>query len=522
MTRPWRIALALVVALLACEDSAGPSGQAGGLVLHIIPSPSGSVALDSGYVRVTGPTNATVKVVPGTTVTIDALQPGTGTYTVVLEGFIGLALVRYVKISGVTVQAGQNTTVPVPLSTFALVQLSFTGQPTNVPLGRAMSPGVRVSVRDGNTGDVITTARNSVTLSLGTNPSAGSLTTPQTVTAVDGFATFSNVAIDEAGSGYTLVAASNPLVDVTSAGFNVTNKALVTHTESPGMVSVIETATNTKVGSPIVVGDSPYEDVAFTADGAFAYVPNAFSNDVSVINMATSTIAVTVPAGAYPRAVAIGVTPNGPRAYVANSNSNNVTVINTTTNSVTTTITVGFTPARVALTPDGSKALVTNFNSNSVSVIATGTNTVTGTIPVGPGPQGIAVTPNGTAAYVANSQGDSVSVINLSNNTVTARILVGNFPVGVDVTPDGQFVYVANQLAGTVSVIATSTNTVVATITLGGATRNLRITPGGGFVYVPNSAQSVFVIRTASNSVVDTIAVGPQGSAIGLGITPKP
>ena len=71
MTRQWSAAAALVLGLLACEESAGPSGRGtGGVALQILAAPAGGAALDSGYVRVSGPTNWTVKAVPGTTVTI--------------------------------------------------------------------------------------------------------------------------------------------------------------------------------------------------------------------------------------------------------------------------------------------------------------------------------------------------------------------------------------------------------------------------------------------------------------------
>jgi YVTN family beta-propeller protein len=381
-----------------------------------------------------------------------------------------------------------------------------------------MAPAVRVSLVDGN-GNVITTARNSVTLALAANPSGGSFSAPQSVTAVSGVATFGNVVISEAGSGYSLVAKSTPLDSVSSAPFNVTNKALVTASGTAN-VSVIETATNEAVGS-IAVGPQPSEDVAFTADGAFAYVPNQ-SAFVSVINVASGAIAATVPADAGTRGAAFGVTSNGPRVYVTNFASNNVTVINTSTNAVAGTIPVGPTPDRVAVTPDGSKAFVTLFGANMVSVIATGTNSVTTTIPVGAGPQGIAITPAGTLAYVANSNENSVSVIDVAANAVIGTVGVGNYPVGVAITPDGQFVYVAHQNSGFVAVISTTTNDIEAIVPLVAGIRNLAITPGGRFVYVPDGGQRVFVVSTATNAVVDTVSISPAGGALGIGIVPKP
>jgi len=118
-----------------------------------------------------------------------------------------------------------------------------------------------------------------------------------------------------------------------------------------------------------------------------AYIPNSIDHNVSVIDTATNTvIGSPIPVGPNPRAVA--VTPDGSKVYITNSsqfgNGNTVSVIATATDTVTgSPITVGSGPAGVAVTPDGSKVYVANFNDNTVSVIATATNTVVSTVPVG-------------------------------------------------------------------------------------------------------------------------------------------
>ena len=52
-------------------------------------------------------------------------------------------------------------------------------------------------------------------------------------------------------------------------------------------VDEIATATDTVVGLPIPVGSQPI-DVAVTPDGAYAYVANLNSDNVSVIDTATT------------------------------------------------------------------------------------------------------------------------------------------------------------------------------------------------------------------------------------------
>src|SRR4029079_16706941 len=67
-----------------------------------------------------------------------------------------------------------------------------------------------------------TNSSASVTLAIGTNPASGTLSGTKTVAAVNGVATFSDLSIDKAGTGYTLTAASTRLTGATSSTFNIT------------------------------------------------------------------------------------------------------------------------------------------------------------------------------------------------------------------------------------------------------------------------------------------------------------
>lgn len=93
----------------------------------------------------------------------------------------------------------------------------------------------------------------------------------------------------------------------------------------------------------------------------------------------------------------IAFTPNGAFAYVANFVGSSVSVIDTATTTVVASISdaQARTPAGVAITPDGAFAYTVNFNSNTVSAIDTATNTIVAIIPGLVGPEGIAITPNG-------------------------------------------------------------------------------------------------------------------------------
>jgi len=96
---------------------------------------------------------------------------------------------------------------------------------------------------------------------------------------------------------------------------------------------VINTATNTVVGSPIPVGSRPF-GIAVAPNGSAVYVANNLGNSVSVIDTATKTVSATIPVGLAPQGLAI--TPNGQFVYVANFTSNTVSKISTVSNTVVT------------------------------------------------------------------------------------------------------------------------------------------------------------------------------------------
>jgi alpha-tubulin suppressor-like RCC1 family protein/uncharacterized protein YjdB len=99
-------------------------------------------------------------------------------------------------------------------------QVVFTAQPTTTIAGQAISPAVEVEIRDAS-GTLVTSARDQVTLAIGTNPGSGTLAGTKTVAAVNGVASFSGLWIDKAAAGYKLTATSGSLTSATSSSFTI-------------------------------------------------------------------------------------------------------------------------------------------------------------------------------------------------------------------------------------------------------------------------------------------------------------
>jgi alpha-tubulin suppressor-like RCC1 family protein len=110
----------------------------------------------------------------------------------------------------------QETTVPAPVP----AKLAFLTMHPASTVANAILPALNVAVQDAN-GNVLASATNSITLSIGTNPAQGKLSGTTTVAAIDGVATFSGLSIDKAGTGFTLTASSPKLSSAITSSFSV-------------------------------------------------------------------------------------------------------------------------------------------------------------------------------------------------------------------------------------------------------------------------------------------------------------
>jgi YVTN family beta-propeller protein len=89
--------------------------------------------------------------------------------------------------------------------------------------------------------------------------------------------------------------------------------------------------------------------LALSPDGKRLYVANGRARTISIIDLATSSVAAQVRVGNRPWG--IGVTSDGKFLYTANGSSNDVSVIDTASLNVVSTIRVGKSPWGIAIGP---------------------------------------------------------------------------------------------------------------------------------------------------------------------------
>jgi YVTN family beta-propeller protein len=305
-------------------------------------------------------------------------------------------------------------------------------------------------------------------------------------------------------------------------------------------VSVIDTSSNSVVGSPITVGPRPTA-VALTPDGKHLYVANsnignAGQGSMSVVDTSTNAVVAGIPnIGTEP--IGVTVSPDGTRAWVACSGqtpagaSGGISIIDASTNTVIDTISSGVSnPVAIVFSLDGTRAFVTDFGLDQVLVFDSSTNNLLQAIPSPSAAPvlGSALTPDGARLYVANTRANSVFSIDTATFLVSTPIAVGTGPGYIAISQDGSLAYVVNEVPnlssnGSLSVISTASNNVSAIIPLGLGPIMPAITPDGSKVFVSNIGEdSISVINTSTNTVTATItAAGILSAPYGI-VIPQP
>jgi hypothetical protein len=126
--------------------------------------------------------------------------------------------------NGYTLSATDGSLTSATSATFnitvgAAAKLAFTQQPNGAQAGIAFGTQPKVAVEDAG-GNIVTTDSSTVTLAIGTNPGAGTLSGCTGVKS-SGVTTFSGCAISAGAAGYTLTATDGALASATSNPFAV-------------------------------------------------------------------------------------------------------------------------------------------------------------------------------------------------------------------------------------------------------------------------------------------------------------
>jgi len=186
----------------------------------------------------------------------------------------------------------------------AAARLAFVQQPADATYGDTISPAVTVDVLDRYNN--LTSSTAAITLALSNNPTGAVLGGTIPISAVGGIATFSDLTVSKAGTGYTLVASSaGPLGSAPSSPFDIDRRAI---TVTAATNSKTYDGTTTATPTPTITSGS-----LATGD-----LPN-FTETYGTKNVGTSKT----------------LTPAGSVTDGNGGNNYNVTFVNNTTGTIT-------------------------------------------------------------------------------------------------------------------------------------------------------------------------------------------
>ncbi|MFC4942777.1 protein kinase domain-containing protein [Pseudonocardia sp. GCM10023141] len=339
-------------------------------------------------------------------------------WLVVAAALVAVAAV----VSGVVLitRPGGGPGTPGPAATSSPAAPATPGEPHQVaslqvgsgPAGVAVAPdGARAYVRNytGRDVSVIDTAGRSVTATIGVPGSPyGVAVSPDGarlyILQLSGFVSV----LDAATSGVlaTVPVGEQPQGIVLAPDGS---RAYVPNNRG-NSVTVIDTASNT-VAATVPVGAGP-QAAAITPDGRSLWVFSYDAKQLAVLDTASNTVRTTV---AMERADHIAFTPDGARAYITGGYSEIVTAYDVA--GVTKLGDIGGLDARpvdIASTPSGRYALVltagTTAGDNAVRVVDTTSHFVLKVVALDTRPDAMALSRDGRTLYIACTQ-DNVALV---------------------------------------------------------------------------------------------------------------
>jgi YVTN family beta-propeller protein len=293
---------------------------------------------------------------------------------------------------------------------------------------------------------------------------------------------------------------------------------------SAGTVNVVDSSTQTTVGSPITVGSNP-ESVVVTPDGTDVFVANSGSGTVSEIATSTNMLVATITLSSVTR---LALAPGGATLYAIAGGK--LYPIDLTTDTVGSSIAGVSGGGNLAITPDGTKAFVSTGNTVVPVDLVHGTAGSAINTGLFTGPFQLEMSPTGTTVYVdgfGSPPYQTVIPISVASDTTGSPIYTCHDDAGGQfaLSPDGSTLWVACNGSGSIEEYDLNTSTVVGTDSLGeGAsddTAGITVAPDGGTVYtVDTTAQNVVPFDVASLVPDIPIAASTSSGSDTLALTP--
>jgi adhesin/invasin len=453
---------------------------------------------------------------------------GSATGTGALSSAQGVATVGSWTLGNIagpnTLRASAPGVTPVTFIATGLAgapaQLAFVALPSRSLAGDTIDPPVRVAIQD-QFGNTVLPVTDVVHLDIGAIPTPGArLVGTVDVAAVNGVAEFPDLAIDSAGIGYTLLAATPKIAgSKESARFDVGGVIGAFPDDRLHPVAAAFNPANGFVYVPGGDGEARTLGVLDPSKGLFTLLPILQSQPFGVaVNAQSNRIYVTTFAVLTGAVVAIDGRDNLPIGIIPLADTARGIAVDESTDRVFVAVAgdplKGEPPALAIIDgkenrviaaipfPEGAVAGIgVAFNPNDGLVYVAIPNLGVGifdpeeakfvgaislvTEKGAAGTYGVAVDPRTNLLFATNRAENTVSVIDLVGRKELTRLQVGREPEGLGVDGERGAVYVGNSGENTVSFIDIGKLEVIATLIVGPAPKAAAVDAGTGQFFVP-------------------------------------
>lgn len=309
-------------------------------------------------------------------------------------------------------------------------------------------------------------------------------------------------------------------------------------------------AGSSRVRATLPTGEGPHE-VAVSRDGRTALVSNygvrgAPGSSITVIDVATATVARTLPLTGFQRPHGMAFLPGDTLVAVTSETAGAVILVDVRSGRVTDTIaTRGRASHMIALTADGAHAYTANIADHTVSALSlmrrggrAGVRDSTRLMPVARMPEGIAVSPDGSQLWVGSNRDSVVLVLDPRRGVALDTLRGFGMPYRIVVTPDGRTAVISDPMKGEVRLVPAAAGDIGRggqrgrTVTIGRdslvATSEVPGSPSPEGVAVSRDSRFAFVTLQGRNRVVTIdlargviVASAPTGTwSDGIGYSP--
>ncbi len=284
----------------------------------------------------------------------------------------------------------------------------------------------------------------------------------------------------------------------------------------PPLPEFSQATAGAEVLATLPVGKNP-QQIAFSPDGATAYVAAGRSDRVTLIDAKNFLVSGSMDAPGIP--MGVGVLPESGDVLVSMFKDGAVARLDRTTGKPTGLVETGAGSSMLAGPFLGERFLVAAERDKRVSLIDGATMKLIASFPTAERPFPPAVTSDGKLGFIASFMDGTVTVIDLERKMLQTLFRVGKGPAGLAVLPGDEKLAVALWEENRVAIIDIKTRREVQNLQDGIGLQPLSVvvSPDGRLAFVNNRmSNDISVIRLPELFVVERVKVGEIPSAMAV------